>query len=97
MLYSRKLTEHYKPAIMKKIKIIILNKINKKKQKLDEEHIFEGEFLQEICKYLGSKNYSSICSKNFRQPISIKINCYYACTTTNIIKFVELFQKTVCL
>ena len=26
MLYIRKLTEHYKPAIMKKIKIIILKK-----------------------------------------------------------------------
>ena len=32
LLYSRKLTEHYKPAIMEKIKII---KIKKKKELMD--------------------------------------------------------------
>ena len=35
MLYSRKLTEHYKPAIMRKIKIITL-KLAKIKQRAEQ-------------------------------------------------------------
>ena len=35
MLCSRKLTEHCKPAIMKKVKMAIL-KVNKNKNKLDK-------------------------------------------------------------
>jgi len=34
LLYSRKLTEHCKPAVMEKIKIIINEKINKKGKNL---------------------------------------------------------------
>ena len=35
LLYSRKLTEHYKPAIMEK-KVIIIEKRNKKKRRGEE-------------------------------------------------------------
>ena len=36
MLYSRKLTEHCKPAIMEKIKIIVYKKINNQKHNIIE-------------------------------------------------------------
>ena len=37
LLYSRELTEHYKPAIMEKIKITINVKIKKKEKEKDSE------------------------------------------------------------
>ena len=38
LLYSRKLTEHYKPGIMEKIRAIIKFK-KKKRKKIDEKNI----------------------------------------------------------
>ena len=51
LLYSRKLTGHYKPAIMKKIKII--KKKKKKTQSNFRVDIGESQDVRQRCKGLG--------------------------------------------